>query len=390
MDKILVIDGFAGNLDLLRERLSYFNYSVLTADRGIAGFTKAKLFNPDLIIMSTELPDMSGFDLCKRLKETEETKYILILFISNLETKDSNIRAIEVGADDIIEKNSDSIVLISKVKSLLRVKHLILQLGDKYAELEEKDKILNQQLKMGRHIQKALIKEVDFAVDGLEFYSKYMPALDVGGDFYNIIQLNEDCYGVIIGDVSGHGIGAALLTSMLSLMFNNLSAKNFNPDALLHSMNNQFYNIFYKDNAENETGMYASVFYAVFDTKNKKIYYSNAGHPLPIYASAEEAVELDSSGMPLGIMPDSEYEFKEMDYKSGDMLLFHTDGLSDNLYKEDSEEFSEKVKELMFEARTVETSEEIINLLLSTFYKYNPTVSEKFEFDDVSLILCRM
>lgn len=387
MNKILIIDSCLQSLELLSQRLSYYDYNVITTDSGVAGLTKARLFLPDLVIVNTELIDMSGYNVCKKLKETEQTKLILVLFISNLETKDANFRAFEVGGDDFIEKNADSMILLSKVKSLLRVKHLVRQLGSKYAELQEKNKILDFQLKMARQVQRSLIQNYDFISNDVHFYSNYLPVLDIGGDFYDIVDLGENRVGVMIGDVSGHGISAALLTSMLNMLFTNLSFKYFEPDKLLFYMNNQFCNVF--KNSTNE--MYACVFYAIFDTKRHKIYYSNAGQTLPIFIDFDksEALELQAYGVPIGILPDSTYELKEIIYNENDLLFFYTDGLSDTFYKDNNDEFVSKIKELLIDLNKTETPEEIAKILLNVFHKFNATESEKLSLDDISLILCK-
>ena len=88
-------------------------------------------------------------------------------------------------------------------------------------------------------------------------------------------------------------------------------------------------------------------------------------------------------------MKDSSYELKTIEYKPGDLIVFHTDGLSDNLYKGSSEEFSEYLKEILLNSRA-ETPDEVLNILLSSFYKYNPSASEKYDLDDVSIILCKI
>jgi sigma-B regulation protein RsbU (phosphoserine phosphatase) len=381
------MDSSPQTLDLLSKRLNYYGYEILTSDTGVAGLNTAKFFMPDLIILETELSDMSGFEVCRKIKENDETKYILVLFMTSLETKETSSMAIEVGADDFVEKNSDSLVLISKVKSLLRVKHLVRQLSINYYELEEKNKILQHQLKMGRDVQRSLIKNFNFTKNDVTFYSIYLPALDIGGDFYDIVEIQENIFGVIVGDVSGHGISAALLTSMMSLMFKNLATNYFNPDQLLFSMNNQFCEVF--KNGGNE--MYSCVFYAVIDTKGSKIYYSNAGQSFPIYIDGLnlKAKDLESVGMPIGLMPDSEYEYKVLDYNKGDLILFYTDGLSDNFYKEQPDEFLVKLKELLLDYSKTESVEEMGKTILSNFCNLNATSTEKFNLDDVSIVMLR-
>jgi sigma-B regulation protein RsbU (phosphoserine phosphatase) len=372
----------------MRECLRNSEYEVITAESGFNALAKADLFKPDLIIIDTELNDVSGYDVCKKIKTNPATQYILVLIVSVQSSIDAQIRAMQVGSDDFMEKTFDAYVLISKMQSLLRLKYLSDQLKQKYIELEEKNNILEYQLKMSKSVQRSLLPKVSFTFSDIDFYSKYLPAMDIGGDFYDIIEISSKRVSVVIGDVSGHGIAAALLTSMLNLMIKNLAAKYSNPDQLLFYLNNEFYKIF--ENSESE--MYACVFYAVFDTSEKKIYYSNAGQTLPAFASFENnsAFELDATGLPIGLIKNSKYEYKTIEYQEGDMLLFYTDGLMNTFYKDSPNEFMSRLFNILIDCLTVKEPEEVVDMALSSFYDYSASESEKMERDDVSVLLCRM
>jgi len=388
MDKLLIVDPVSASCELIRQCLSSTGYEIYTAESGINALAKVKLFCPDVVLLNAELPDISSYDVCKRIKSNPETEYTLILFISSLDTHDSRVRAIQVGADDYLEKNFDTYLLISKVNSLLRVKHLSDQLKQKYVELEEKNHLLDLQLKMARQVQQELMPAIDMTFHGIQFVSQYMPAMDIGGDFYDVLTLSDHQIAVVMGDVSGHGISAALLTAMLTVMTRSLAPRFYTPEKFLYYLNNDIYKMF--ENGVHE--MYVCMFYAVIDTKEKKISYSNAGQALPVMVSEAEtsgAIVLNAAGLPLGMMPDSAYELHDLSYDTGDMLVFHTDGLSDTFYKESPEEFTERFQDILTDAKTLEDPKEIIDMILNSFYNYNATENEKYEMDDVSLIVCK-
>jgi len=272
MDRILIADNSPINLDLLSSCLSDMDYEILTAENGRQAMDKTQLFLPDLIILDVEFPDMSGFDVCKRIKSNPETQYVLVLFFCNLETRESRLKAMESGADDIIEKNFDVNILTSRVASLLRIKHLSVQLRKQFKENQEKTRIMDYQLKMARQIQQAIVHDLDVTYFGTRYIAKYKPALDIGGDFYGIIPFNEKMTGVYLGDVSGHGISAALLIAMLSMMTKNISSSYKNPDQFMFQINNQFCDIFESSGLE----IYACMICLIIDTDKKKLYYSNA------------------------------------------------------------------------------------------------------------------
>ncbi|MDR1639133.1 MAG: fused response regulator/phosphatase [Clostridiales bacterium] len=391
MDKILIVDPSTQSSDLIRQCLASTGYEIFTAESGLKAMAKVTLFLPDIVLLNAELPDISSYDLCKRIKGNQTTEYTLVLFMSSLDTRDSRVRAIQVGADDYIEKNFDAYLLISKVNSLLRVKHLSDMLKQKYTELEEKNHILEIQLKMGRQVQHALIPDIDMSFKDIRFCSSYMPAMDIGGDFYDVLQLSETSVAVVMGDVSGHGISAALLTAMLSMMIRSLAPKYANPDQLLFYLNNDLCKIF--ENSMKE--MYACVFYSVIDTKERKLCYSNAGQALPVMVRTEPggeevAMELEAVGTPIGMMANASYEYHFLPYEPGDLIVFHTDGLSDTFYKNNPEEFLRRFKEVVADAKSLEDPKEMIEIVLNAFYNYNATETEKYEMDDVSLIICRL
>jgi len=388
MDRILIADNSSVNLELLSSCFYDIGYEVLTAETGRQVLDKTQLFLPDLIVLDTEFPDMSGFDVCKRLKNDPETKYILILFFSNLETRETRMRAMESGADDILEKTFDVNVLTARVASLLRIVHLSVQLRTQYKENQEKTRIMDYQMKMARQVQQAIVCDTDATYSGIRFIAKYKPAMDIGGDFYGIFPLNERLTGVYVGDVSGHGISASLLVSMLSMMTKSISLAYKNPDQLLYQINRQFCGIFENSGLE----IYACMFCLVIDHEKKKLYYSNAGAVLPLYVDigGDTVDELSSNGMPIGLMKDSAYEFKIHNYKPGDLLFFYTDGLSDIFYKDSPDDFLIRIRELLLEFKNSEMLYDLLDEVENVFYDLNASEGKKLELDDVSMILCRL
>lgn len=391
MDKILIVDGNERNIDLISRSIFTAKYDIYTATTGKIAFAKINAINPDLIIMDTDLPDGSGFDICKKLKlnNENETKYIPVLMLITAETKNTVLRCFYAGADDYMIKLFNSTVLLSKIKSLLRVKHLSDQIKTQYSELKEKNELLSFQLKMARQVQRSIIKKIDIKNDKVNILSKYLPALEIGGDFYSIYEFDSNRIGIIMGDVSGHGISAALLTTMLSMMFNTFAPQYVKPSDLLKKLNIQFHNIF--ENTANN--MYACMFYAIIDLNLFNITYSNAGQSFPVYINIKEdeitASELELGGMPIGLIKDAEYENKVLEYNAGDFLFMHTDGLSDFFYKEKPEEFITKLKNNLISCvKNGFTLDESIDNILNEFYYYDE--NKKFENDDVSMIICKL
>lgn len=385
MDKILVVDDMEQNIDLISRYLINAGYDIISATNGSTAIRKARMFKPDLILLDILMPQMTGFEVCKILKSDNDTKYISILIITALDSSDTRTRSFEVGADDFISKAFDKTLLLSKVKSLLRIKHLSDQLKLQYSELQEKNNTLDFQLNMAMQVQRSLIEEANFVLNDVNFMSKYLPALDIGGDMYDMVKLDGSNVAVIMGDVSGHGIAAALLTAMLKMMFRNILSITYEPSEVLNKMNIEFCNIF----TNKLIDVYSCVFYAVIDTKNKEIFCSNAGHTLPIFVEADtnSAYEIDIHGLPIGMMENSTYSTKILSFTNGDIVFFHTDGLGDSLYKDTTDEFVHKLKELLISVKNM-PAEQIISHVLDQF-RNNDDVGN-YESDDISIIVCKV
>lgn len=385
MDKILVVDDMEQNIELTSRYLTNAGYDVISANNGTTAIRKARMFKPDLILLDLLMPQMTGFEVCKVLKNDEDTKYIAILIITALDSSDTRKRSLEVGADDFISKAFDKTLLLSKVKSLLRIKHLSDQLKLQYSELQEKNNTLDFQLNMAMQVQRSLIEEANFTLNDVNFMSKYLPALDIGGDMYDMVKLDNSNVAVIMGDVSGHGIAAALLTAMLKMMFRNILSTTNNPSEILSKMNIEFCNIF----TNKLVDVYSCVFYALIDTQNKEIYCANAGHTLPIFVDdkSNSAYEIDVHGLPIGMMENSTYEAKTISFDNGDLIFFHTDGLGDSLYKDTTDEFVHKLKDLLISVKDM-PAEQIITHVLEQFHNSDDT--EKYDNDDISIIVCKV
>ncbi len=388
MDRILVADGNKQTVDLISKMLFNSSYEIYTASSGNIALAKIEMFKPDLIIIDTEFSDISGFDICKKIKSSAETNYIPVLMMIAVETKDILLRCVYSGVDDYISKIFDGTIFIAKIKSLLRVKHLSDHIKTQYKELKEKNEVIEFQLKMARQVQRSIIRKIDMTINGTKILSKYLPALEVGGDFFSVNEIDDNHIGLVIGDVSGHGISAALLTATISMMFDTMASKHSMPNQLLKDMNDQFCRIFKHTGNE----MYVCMFYAIVDTANYTITYSNAGQVYPIFVDSEkdDVYELEIGGIPIGLMSESSYEVRKTEYSPGDYLFFHTDGLSDFFYKKEPDKFSDRIKDCLKENTNSygDSLSDIIEGVLNEFYDYED--KNKFEKDDISIILCKL
>jgi len=138
--KILVVDDTEPNLRLLRALLTGAGYDVITAQCGGDGIAAAARESPDLILLDIMMPDLTGFDVCQRLRASADTRHTPIVFLTALHEMEDHVRAIDVGGDDVLTKPINKLELLLRVKSLLRVRELM-------SELERQRHVIHDLLK---------------------------------------------------------------------------------------------------------------------------------------------------------------------------------------------------------------------------------------------------
>ena len=140
--KVLIVDDDKENADLIAYFLKPQNYKIITAHDGVEALKLVEKEAPDIILLDIKLPKMDGFEVCERIKKKAPTQFIPIIMITALKDLKSKIRSLEAGADDFISKPFENIELLTRVKSLLRIKKYHDEVEQKNKELEEKNKAL--------------------------------------------------------------------------------------------------------------------------------------------------------------------------------------------------------------------------------------------------------
>jgi predicted SnoaL-like aldol condensation-catalyzing enzyme len=189
------------------------------------------------------------------------------------------------------------------------------------AEAQERERI-EQELQVASQIQQALLPEATPELNGWELTTYYEPAREVGGDFYDFLELEDGRLGLVVGDATGKGMPAALVMATTRGMLRAVVQSVESPGEVLARVNEALV-------AEIPPNMFVTCLYAILDPKCGSLRYANAGHDLPYLRRhyGEGAHELRAAGMPLGMMPDMSYEEKETSLGEGDRVLFYSDGL---------------------------------------------------------------
>lgn len=196
---------------------------------------------------------------------------------------------------------------------------------------------LNTEIDIAREVQERLFPQDLPRIAGLDYFGACRPALGVGGDYYDFLELPEDKFGIAIGDISGKGIGASLMMASLQASLRG-QAIHFKND--LAGLMKQINSLVYEASTSNR---YATFFYAQYEPKTRKLSYVNAGHNPPFLIRKDGAVErLEEGGAVVGMLPPIlvNYEQGEVEMQSGDLLIGFTDGISEAMNPQE-EEWSE-------------------------------------------------
>jgi len=158
--KILIVDDSKENIDLIAYFLKPQNYNILTASDGVEALSVLEGELPDIILLDIMLPKMDGFQVCERIKKNQETRFIPVIMITALKELKDKIRSLEAGADDFISKPFENVELLTRVKSLLRIKKYHDQLALKNKELEEKNQLLVKMDKFKEELNHLIVHDM--------------------------------------------------------------------------------------------------------------------------------------------------------------------------------------------------------------------------------------
>src|SRR5215218_219542 len=254
----------------------------------------------------------------------------------------------------------------------------VVESWDSYDQLSLMRQSIEQELRVARSIQRASLPKEVPRLEGWQISPYYRPAREVGGDFYDFIDLDDERLGIVLGDATGKGVPAALMMASTRSMLRAVAqASNYSPADILGRVNDSLV-------ADIPPNMFVTCFYAILDPKSASLSYANAGHDLPYVRRGGDCEELRARGMPLGLIPGMSYEEKEIAFDAGEVAFFYTDGLVE-AHAPDGEMFGfPRLRALIAEHAEKESLEEA---LLGELYFF---VGEGWEQeDDIPLLTLR-
>lgn len=320
--RILIADDQPHILDALHILLKNEGFlpSVVTSPRAVIDALEKGTYDILLIDLNYARDTTSGsegLELLARIREIDDALPVVVMTAWG--SVELAVEALQCGGRDFVQKPWDNAKLLSILRRQLEQGELLRQ----KQRQEKASKWLLREMNEAREIQQRLMPSEMPQIRDCEIQAVWIPASDVGGDYFDAIRLSDTRMAFCMADVSGKGLPAALLMSNTQATVRAFARTTNSPSDMCRQLNRVL--------SENiAAGKFITMFYAILDTAKCHLVYSNAGHLPPLLVHADgTCAPLKSQGMVLGVRKDSQYEDMEMDLRSGDRLVVFTDGISE-------------------------------------------------------------
>ncbi len=311
---ILVVDDTPINIGVISGALKDI-YKTKVATNGEKALAIASGDEkPDLILLDVMMPGMDGYEVCRRLKADPNTQNIPVIFLTGQTGTDDETRGFEVGAVDYIHKPFSEAVVKARVRTHLMLREAHQQIAHQLVEI-------NNELEMARQIQLSILPRETPKIQGLDIVARYLPMTSVAGDFYDFIVVDDKHVGILMADVSGHGLPSALIASMLQVALTAQAGHASDPARVLSGLNRALCGKFEHN--------FVTAAYVYVDMEKKQMTYAGAGHPPLLFWSKSDGKvsEVLENGLVLGMFGEATYASLQLPIEEGDRGVLYTDGI---------------------------------------------------------------
>ena len=321
-------------LQRMRREIRRGRYSFVFARNGVEALERLNENGGDpidMVLTDINMPEMDGLTLLKQIPSVDpNVRSVVVSAYGDMK----NIRtAMNRGAFDFVTKPIDFEDLRITIDRTLE--HLAML----REALEARDKLvaLRSDLDLASKMQQSILPTKFPESPDYEIYAGMVPARDVGGDFFDVINLGDDRICITVADVSGKGVPAALFMMSSRTLLNSVAVARANPGEVLGEVNRLLrpgdvlseVNRLLQEN--NEAAMFVTVFFAFFESKTGEMVYANGGHnpPVIIHADGSSSLLAQQPGVALGIAPEFSYDMYNATLAPGEALILYTDGVTE-------------------------------------------------------------
>jgi len=238
-----------------------------------------------------------------------------------------------------------------------------------------------KELDIAKGIQQSFLPESAPTIPGIDLAGFNEPALEVGGDFFDFIPVGDDNWGLVIADVSGKGVPAALFMALSRTLIRATTARNADPARAIEEANRLIF-------GDAKTSMFVTLFYAVLDVRNRTLSFVNAGHNPPLLSTAGSAkvALLQAKGIAIGVLEDISLESAQILLHPGDVLVLYTDGVTEAANMKDEEYGIERMTAVVAASRNL-PAQEIIAAIVADVGQF---AGSRPQYDDITLMVLKV
>ncbi len=319
MAHILIIDDDPTIQLVLTKILQKQGYTVTTAKNGLEGIEKANQFYPALIICDWMMPILDGLEVCRRVKSNPELSTTFFILLTARDNVNDRVLGLDTGADDFLAKPIDLGELKARVRAGLRL-HQASQ------DLKAQKQILEAELAEAAEYVQSLL--ADPLTEPISIHARFLPSSQLGGDCFDYYWLDPDYLAFYLLDVSGHGLGSALLSvTILNLLRSQAlpGVSFYQPHTVLTALNENF-------QMHRPNDKYFTIWYGVYNRIKRQLTYASAGHPpavliAPTLEQEQQVQQLKTPNLPIGFMPDVKFTSDRCQIPAASILYLFSDGL---------------------------------------------------------------
>ena len=379
---VLAVDDTPENLDVVRGILGD-DYVIKAATSGKMALKIVAKSAPDLILLDVMMPEMDGYEVCRRLKSDAATRDIPVIFVTAMDQTMDEEEGFQQGAADYITKPVRPAILKARVGTHLALKKSMDELQSAYALIKQHSDKMEDELNVGRDIQMSMVPAVFPPYpERSEFnlHAALRPARQVGGDFYDFFFVDEKRICLVIGDVSGKGVPAALFMAVTKTMIKAQAATDPSPASLMTRVNSEIA-------SDNPESMFVTIFLAIMNVKTGEVAYTNAGHNPPYVLSEDGEVRCirDRHGPVVGAVPGLAYKESSLVLGKGDVLFTYTDGVTEAM-NEQSELYSDATLEKLLGTLGGKTLPKVVEAVIESVDEFAGTADQA---DDITLLVAQ-
>jgi sigma-B regulation protein RsbU (phosphoserine phosphatase) len=282
--KILIVGDERFNINVLVDLLKP-NYRVVAAIGGKQALKAARSDNPpDLILLDIRMPKLDGDEVCRQLMTDAATRDIPIIVVTAMGQTEDETGGLELGAVDDLTMPISAAVVEARVRSQLAVKKNLEDLRSANLVTEAQKERVQKELDAAREIQRAMLTQEFPETDTICVRAELKTAREVGGDLYDVFELDPNRLCFCVGDVSGKGVGAALFMARTVTLIRSRAMNDPSPGSIVTHVNEVLEH-------DNDACMFVTLWLGILDLQTGVVTYTNGGHPPPYLCTLEGRVE---------------------------------------------------------------------------------------------------